>query len=182
MFRRNRFADTISRQLDLFAADEAHGLLADVRSSTSGTARADRDEAEEAYGDYSDAVDAVIDALAEMRDRFAATLEEPLAEQYERAFEDAARKRWRWINRDGAAALVRADEARLHEQRPVHPHAGTARCHRDRSRTTGSFLHTVDQPTKRDPAAGCAVSVTTDWYGEPVRDRSSRTTRRSASS
>ena len=31
IFRRNRFADTISRQLDLFAEDEAHGLLADVQ-------------------------------------------------------------------------------------------------------------------------------------------------------
>jgi hypothetical protein len=41
----------------------------------------------------------VIDALAEMRDRFAATLEEPLDEEYERAFEDAARKRWRWLDR-----------------------------------------------------------------------------------
>jgi hypothetical protein len=30
-----------------------------------------------------------------MRDRFAATLDEP--EKYERDFEDAARKRWRWL-------------------------------------------------------------------------------------
>jgi hypothetical protein len=99
MFRRNRFADTISRQLDLFAADEAHGLLAEVEELNERYRNADRDEAEEAYGDYSDAIDAVIDALAEMRDRFAATLEEPLDDQYERAFEDASRKRWRWIDR-----------------------------------------------------------------------------------
>lgn len=96
---RNRFRDTISRQLDLFAADEADGLLADVQEQRRLYDGADRDDAEEAWGDYSDAVDAVIDALAEMRDRFAATLEPPHDEQYERAFEDAARKRWRWLNR-----------------------------------------------------------------------------------
>ena len=101
ILRRARFRDTISRQLDLFAEDEAHGLLAEVAELDRRYTRAARDDAEEAYGDYEDAVDAMIDALAEMRDRFAATLEEPLAEQYERAFEDAARKRWRWLDRTG---------------------------------------------------------------------------------
>lgn len=99
--RRDRFRDTISRQLDLFTKDEAHGLLAEVDELERRYTHAGREEAEEAYGDYEDAVDALIDALAEMRDRFAATLEEPLAEQYERAFEDAARKRWRWLDRTG---------------------------------------------------------------------------------
>ena len=99
ILRRNRFRDTIARQLDLFAADEAHGLLAEVAELEQRYTSADRDEAEEAYGDYQDAVDAVVDALAEMRDRFAATLEEPLDEKYERAFEDAARRRWRWLDR-----------------------------------------------------------------------------------
>ncbi len=99
IFRRHRFADTISRQLDLFAEDEAHGLLAEATQLEELYARAPRDEAEEAYGDYQDAVDAVIDALADMRDRFAATLDEPLAEQYEREFEAAVRKRWRGLDR-----------------------------------------------------------------------------------
>jgi len=99
MLRRGRFRDAIKRQLDIFASDEEHGLLAEVAELEERYTHADRDEAEEAYGDYSDAVDAVIDALAEMRDRFASTLEEPLAEQYERTFEDAARKRWRWLDR-----------------------------------------------------------------------------------
>ena len=101
MFGRSAFRDVISRQLDIFATDEADGLLADVEQMKRLYDEADRDDAEEAYGDYEDAVDAMIDALAEMRDRFAATLEEPLAEQYERAFEDAARKRWRWLDRTG---------------------------------------------------------------------------------
>jgi hypothetical protein len=97
ILRRNRFRDTISRQLDLFAEDEAHGLLADVQEQKRIYDETDRDEAEEAYGDYVDAIDAVKDALADMRDRFASTLEEPAAEAYERAFEDTARKRWRWL-------------------------------------------------------------------------------------
>ena len=101
ILRRARFRDTISRQLNLFAEDEAHGLLAEVAELERRYTHAARDEAEGAYGDYEDAVDAMIDALAEMRDRFAATLEEPLAERYERAFEDAARKRWRWLDRTG---------------------------------------------------------------------------------
>ena len=101
MLRRGRFCDTINRQLDIFAADEEHGLLAEVAELEQRYTHADRDEAEEAFGDYSDAVDALIDALAEMRDRFASTLDEPLAEEYERAFEDAARKRWRWLDRTG---------------------------------------------------------------------------------
>ena len=95
IFRRNRFADTISRQLTLFAEDEAHGLLAEVQELKERYDRAARDDAEEAYGDYQDGIDAVKEALTDMRDRFAATLDEP--EQYERAFEDAARKRWRWL-------------------------------------------------------------------------------------
>ena len=97
IFRRNRFADTISRQLDLFAEDEAHGLLADVQEMKRHYDEAARDDAEDAYGDYVDAIDAVKDALAEMRDRFASTLAETAREEYERVFEDAARKRWRWL-------------------------------------------------------------------------------------
>ena len=95
MFGRSPFRDVISRQLDLFAADEQKGLLADVEETKRLYDEADRDDAEDAYGDHVDAIDAVKDALADMRDRFAATQDEP--EEYERAFEDAARKRWRWL-------------------------------------------------------------------------------------
>jgi len=98
VFGRSRFRDTISRQLDLFADDEAHGLLADVQESKRRYDEADRDDAEEMYGDYVDAIDAVKDALADMRYRFAATLDEKAADEYEPAFEDAARKRWRWLS------------------------------------------------------------------------------------
>ena len=95
--RRERFGDVISRQLDLFAADEADGLLAEVVEEKRRYDDTDRDDAEEVFGDYADAIDAVKDALADMRDRFAATLDEAAAEEYEEAFEDAARRRWRWL-------------------------------------------------------------------------------------
>ena len=97
MFGRSPFREVISRQLDIFGVDESEGLLADVQEMKRRYDAADRDEAEEAYGDYVDAIDAVKDALAEMRDRFSATLDESAAEEYEPAFEDAARRRWRWL-------------------------------------------------------------------------------------
>lgn len=96
IFRRAQFGDVISRQLDLFAEDEVE-LLADVRDLDERYNRSDRDDAEETYGDYVDAVDAVKDALADMRDRFASTLDEDASEEYESAFESAARRRWRWL-------------------------------------------------------------------------------------
>lgn len=95
--RREPFRDVIGRQLDLFAEDESAGLLAEVRDLEQQYNRTERDEAEEAYGEYVDAVDAVKDALADMRDRFAATLDGEAAEEYEHAFENAARRRWRWL-------------------------------------------------------------------------------------
>ena len=94
MFRRGRFADVIGRQLDVFAGDEAGGLLEQVREKKLRYDRADRDDAEEAYGDYVDIVEAATEALADMRDRFARTLDEGSAEEYEEAFNRAVRKRW----------------------------------------------------------------------------------------
>ena len=96
MIVRRRFADVIARQLDLFATDD-RPLLADVDQAKAAYDRAERHEAEHAYGDYVDAVDAVKDALAEARDRFAATLDRDTAEEYEAAFDRAVRKRWRWL-------------------------------------------------------------------------------------
>ena len=76
MFRRKRFADVVARQLDVFAEDEANGLLEEVREKKALYDRADRDEAEEMYGDYVDVVEAATEALADMRYRFASTLDE----------------------------------------------------------------------------------------------------------
>jgi hypothetical protein len=94
---RRRFSDLVSRQLDVFAEDEAGGLLAEVQDMKEKYDHAGRESAEEAYGDYMDVVDAVKDALADMRDRFARTLDADAVDEYESSFERAARKRWRWL-------------------------------------------------------------------------------------
>jgi hypothetical protein len=89
------FADLIGRQLDVFAEDEARGLLEEVREMKERYDNAPREEAEEAYGDYTDVVEAATEALADMRDRFARTLEdESVCERYEAAFNRAVKKRW----------------------------------------------------------------------------------------
>jgi hypothetical protein len=94
MLRRGRFGDVIARQLDLFAEDEANGLLEEVREAKLLYDRAERDEAEERYGDYVDVVETVTEALADMRDRYARTLDESGAEEYEAAFNRVVQKRW----------------------------------------------------------------------------------------
>ena len=93
MFKR-RFGDVIARQLDVFATDEAAGLLAEVAEMKERYDAAPRDEAEAAYGDYVDVVEAATEALADMRDRFKQTLDDAAAEEYEQAFNRAVKKRW----------------------------------------------------------------------------------------
>jgi hypothetical protein len=91
IFRRRPYAELIDRQLDLAAADDAY-LLRDVDEKRRAYAAADRDDAEEAFGDYQLALEAWKDRLVEVRDAYAATLDDP--EPYERAFERAAARRW----------------------------------------------------------------------------------------
>ena len=90
---RRRFSDVISRQLDVFAEDEAE-MIADCRKAERAYNEADRDEAEDKYGDYVDAVETATEALADMRDRYKRTLDEDSAEEYDEAFNRAVRKRW----------------------------------------------------------------------------------------
>jgi hypothetical protein len=94
IFRRGRFSHVISRQLDVFAEDEANRLLEEVREAKIAYDRAVRDEAEERYGDYVDVVEAATEALADMRRRYASTLDEPSDEEYEAEFNRAVQKRW----------------------------------------------------------------------------------------
>jgi hypothetical protein len=94
IFRRNRFADVIERQLDQFAEDEERGLFEEMREAKDRYDEADRDGAEESYGDYVDVVEAATEALADRRWRYAATLDEATAEEYEAAFNRAVKKRW----------------------------------------------------------------------------------------
>ena len=91
--RRDPFRDVIARQLDLFVEDEAD-LLEECRDRFRTYQSADREDREEMYGDFSDAVETATEALADMRDRFARTLDEDAAEAYEDSFNRAVRKRW----------------------------------------------------------------------------------------
>ena len=92
MFRRRRFADLISRQLDLFEQEQAE-LIRDCVEAERAYDRADRDEAEERYGDYVDLVETGTELLAELRDAFKLTLDEDTAEEYEAEFNRAVVKR-----------------------------------------------------------------------------------------
>jgi hypothetical protein len=89
---RGRFADLIKRQLDLFAAEQA-GLISDVDAALLAYNRAPRGEAEERYGDFLDLVETATDELVELRDNYAATLDEDAAEEYRAVFNDTVRKR-----------------------------------------------------------------------------------------
>ena len=92
ILRRRRFADVISRQLDLFER-EHRGLIDDCDAAERAYDRADRDEAEERYGDYVDLVETGTELLAELRDGFAQTLDEETAEEYVATFNRAVVKR-----------------------------------------------------------------------------------------
>jgi hypothetical protein len=76
-----RFAELIERQLDLFEQEDAE-FLARVEEAERAYDRADRDEAEEVFGRFQELVEHGTEALAEMRDRYAATLDSDAADEY----------------------------------------------------------------------------------------------------
>jgi hypothetical protein len=86
------FADLVSRQLDLFTAENA-GLVGDVEAALAAYNRAARDEAEERYGDFLDLVETGTDELIELRENYASSLDLDAAEDYRAAFNDAVRRR-----------------------------------------------------------------------------------------
>jgi hypothetical protein len=92
VFRRRRFADVIARQLDLFEREHAELILA-CEEAERAYDRAPRDEAEGRYGDYVDIVETGTETLADLRDHFAATLDEGDDDEYEAAFNHAVAKR-----------------------------------------------------------------------------------------
>ena len=92
MIFRKRFADVVSRQLDLFEREHA-GLIADCAAAERAYDRADRTEAEERYGDYVDLVETATELLADLRDGYASTLEDEAADEYETTFNRAVLKR-----------------------------------------------------------------------------------------
>lgn len=98
IFRRSgRFDDLVRRQLDLFAEDDAE-LLTEAQNAEDAWTRAGRDEAEELYCDYQLVVDAIAEALLDVRETYAATLEDDAAEEYRAAFTREASKRFRGIS------------------------------------------------------------------------------------
>jgi len=90
--RRSRFAEVISRQLDLFVRDNLE-LLEACDAAELDYERAERDGAEERFGDYQELVEDGTEILAGLRDNFASTLDEETAEEYEEAFNRTVEKR-----------------------------------------------------------------------------------------
>ncbi|MCP9487050.1 MAG: hypothetical protein MSC30_14460 [Gaiellaceae bacterium MAG52_C11] len=93
IFRRNRFADLVRRQLDLFVAEEAE-LLAEVVEAERAYDAAEREDAEHAYADFQLVLDTGRDRLAEIQATYAATLDEVAAREYEAAFVRATTRRF----------------------------------------------------------------------------------------
>jgi hypothetical protein len=89
---RGRFVDLVERQIALFAA-ENEGLIRDTEAALAAYNRATRDEAEGRYGDYLDLVETGTNELVELRDNFAATLDEDSYEEYHEVFNRIVRKR-----------------------------------------------------------------------------------------
>jgi hypothetical protein len=90
IFRRP-YRDLIRRQLDLFAQE--HGaLFEEAREALRVYHEADRDEAEERYGDYTDVLDRAAGHLADLRDGYARTLDDP--DGYRAEFERATARRF----------------------------------------------------------------------------------------
>ena len=91
--RRDPFRDVIARQLDLFVEDQSD-LLEECRDRYRAYEGADRGAGKKMSGGFSAARERATEALADMRDRFARTLDEDAAAAYEDAFNRAVRKRW----------------------------------------------------------------------------------------
>ena len=100
IFRRRRFTEAIGRQLDLFAQENAD-LLRRCDEAQRAYDAAERQDAQERWSEYLDLIEIATDELEEMRDAFAATLEEGTAEEYEAAFDRAARKRFTILRAGG---------------------------------------------------------------------------------
>jgi hypothetical protein len=90
MLRRTRYAEIIDAQLDLFVREHAD-VLADVADRLRRYNAAERDEAEELYGDYVDAVETGTEILADLRDNYAQSLEDP--DRYLAEFNRAVKQR-----------------------------------------------------------------------------------------
>jgi hypothetical protein len=91
---RGRFDDLLRRQLDLFEADE-EPLLREADEADAAWTNAAREETEELYGDYQLVVDELASRLLDVRETYAASLDERTADRYRAAFNRAALRRLR---------------------------------------------------------------------------------------
>jgi uncharacterized protein (DUF2267 family) len=87
-----RFAELIERQLDLFEQDDAD-FLARVDQAEREYDRADREDAEEVFGRFQELVEHGTEALAELRDAYAAALDPDAADEYVIEFNAAVHRR-----------------------------------------------------------------------------------------
>ena len=92
MFGRNRFGDLIARQIEIFCEENAD-LLREIAEYRERWRKASREGAEEAFGDEQDRVDWAAEALSDLCDRYAMTLDEATEADYRRAFAKAVRRR-----------------------------------------------------------------------------------------
>lgn len=93
-FRRGRFGELVDRQLAIFAVDEVE-LLAEAVCAEDAWNRAGREDAEEAYGDWQLVCNAIGERLVDLREGYAATLDEDVGAHYRAAFDRAAAARFR---------------------------------------------------------------------------------------
>jgi hypothetical protein len=91
---RKRFADLVSRQLELFEED-ARELLDEAADADGKWTHASAEDSEELYGDYQLVVDEVAERLLDVRETYAATLDDGPATDYRKAFNRAALNRFR---------------------------------------------------------------------------------------
>jgi hypothetical protein len=87
-----RFEDLIERQIAIFTEDYAD-LLAACTAAERAYDRAGADEVEERYAAFLELVEEGSEALAEIRDTYAGTLEPDLAAAYERTFDEEIARR-----------------------------------------------------------------------------------------
>jgi hypothetical protein len=82
---RGRFSEVIARQLDLFEEQDAE-FLRRVDEAERAYDDADSEDAEEVYGRYQELVEHGTEALGEMRDAYARTLDSDDADEYAAEF------------------------------------------------------------------------------------------------
>ena len=93
ILRRRRFAEVVARQLDLFERDEAE-LIRACDAAETAYDDAEREDAEERYAEYLEHVDTAVEALSDVCDAYASTLDEDSAARYGVEFRRAVHKRW----------------------------------------------------------------------------------------